>query len=65
MELLNGIIKNQSKICGFQINNLMNENSLSKDLFEEMIAEALNKKKVSKPIKQVRKIMDKNELMGL
>ena len=40
----NGEVKNLAKICGFQIQNLLNEECVNQEIFENFISEALEDK---------------------
>ena len=50
-ECTSGDYKNRAKICGFQLQNRMNEKGIDQDLFEKLISEALQDNKVCKPLK--------------
>ena len=59
-ESCNGEVKNLAKICGFQMQNLLNEECVNQEIFENFILEALVDNKVSKTLKRVHSKMDKN-----
>ena len=43
-ESRNGEVKNLAKICGFQMQNLLNEECVNQEIFENFISEALEDK---------------------
>ena len=45
-ESYNGEVKNLAKICGFQMQNLLNEECVNQEIFENFISEALKDKEV-------------------
>ena len=59
-ESRNGEVKNLAKICGFQMQNLLNEECVDQDLFENFISEALEDKEVSKNLKRVHSKINKH-----